>query len=143
MASTPGATARTAKAPPVLLAAALLLCGSGPARADEPGAAAPDAAPPDLSALDLRLDAAAAGPRPGAQRRLGRSARRSLAASLPDPRALKGLDREHEALRLRLNLEGFSVLDLGGSAADRFTLRRIREREWRRPALSVTIQKRF
>lgn len=95
--------------------------------------------------LDLSLDVSRLLPRsvsaPAAAPRS--RLRLSPAASLPDPRSLKGAGSRDEAAMLRLNLKGFSVLEARDGEGAELRVRRIRERELRRPALSVTLQKRF
>lgn len=107
--------------------------------------AAQDRPPPTTRAVPWRLEGSVDIGRllPSfGEPRSGRPSRRSAAASLPDPRALKGANAS-AASRLRLNLKGFSVLEARDGADAEVRVRRVREREWRRPVLSLTFQKRF
>ena len=131
MLKTPGA---------VLLAAAGMTLCAGVAGAQDLRAGNE---PPVTHGLDHSVDITRFLPSFGAdpsrtRSRIGLSA----AASLPDPRALKGANAR-EATRLRLNLKGFSLLEAREREGTEVRVRRVRQREWRRPVVSLTLQKRF
>ncbi len=124
-----------------LAAAGLALaCAAAPAQGPVSSTGAPDH---QARGLDLSLDLGGVRPRFGARSTARKPLAPSPAASLPDPRALKGAASRGEETRLRLNLKGFSLLELEEEEGARVKVRRVREREWRRPLLSLTIQKRF
>lgn len=132
-------TARKTPGPIWLTAAGTLLC-AGMACAQGTGTGI-DKESFDAHGLNHSLDITRLLPSFGSPGS-GSRTRKSAAASLPDPRALKGANAR-KAARLRLNLKGFSLLEAREREGTEVRVRRVREREWRRPVLSLTFQKRF
>ena len=120
-----------------LALASLFLC-AGVASARGPAAGARVAA---ADGLELQMDLGRMVANLGPARTRSRD-RAAPAAALPDPRALKGA-HARTAARLRLNVKGFSLLEAREREDPTIRVRRIRDREWRRPVLSLTLQKRF
>ena len=130
------------------LLAVLLVLGS-------PGLAlAQSDAEPGMRKLDLSLDARPFLPaRPGADEPVGARPAAPAASTLaggnrvapPLPRGARSLQptRTDDDFKLRFNVKGYSLLEVDDGAATRFSFRRIRERELRDPAVSLTLQKKF
>lgn len=71
------------------------------------------------------------------------SAQVAGATTLLEPRRVRGQRNHGDDLALKFNVRGFSLLQMDGDAETQLQFSRVREREWRRPILSLTLQKKF